>query len=92
MKLPRLCNIFKAGAACLAAVIACFASCTAAAADKITVFPESAFDAYQVYQNLAIFWFFIIGLIVIIRMKLTEIERTQEMGAHQDDEGAPRLE
>jgi hypothetical protein len=64
----------------------------AGAAEKVAVFPESTYDGYIIYQNLAIFWLFIIGLIVIIRMKLKEIERTQKLGLDADDENAPRLD
>lgn len=65
---------------------------TAWADEKILVFPQSAYDSYIIYQNLIIFWLFIIGLIVIIRMKLKEIERTQKLGADKKDDQAPRLE
>jgi hypothetical protein len=39
-----------------------------------------------------IFWIAILSLIVIIRMKLREIERVQEMGADREDGDAPFLE
>jgi hypothetical protein len=75
----------------IAAFALCLLSSAAGAAEKIAVFPQSAYDGYIIYQNLAIFWFFIIGLIVIIRMKIKEIERTQKLGVDRDDENAPRL-
>ena len=46
----------------------------------IEVFPSTPFYQFIIYENLAIFWIAIIGLIVIIRMKLREIERQQRMG------------
>jgi hypothetical protein len=76
----------------IAAFMLCLLSSAAGAAEKIDVFPQSAYDGYIIYQNLTIFWFFIIGLIVIIRMKLKEIERTQKLGVDRDDENAPRLQ
>ncbi|MBN1381215.1 MAG: hypothetical protein JXA41_06045 [Deltaproteobacteria bacterium] len=65
---------------------------TVGAEEKVPVFPQSTYDAYIIYQNLAIFWIFILGLIIIILMKLREIERTQKLGADNDNEDAPRLE
>ena len=46
----------------------------------IEVFPSTPFYQYIIYETLAIFWIAIIGLLVIIRMKLREIERVQRMG------------
>lgn len=76
----------------IVAPILCALVSTVWAEEKIPVFPQSNYEAHIIYQNLAIFWFFIIGLIVIIRMKLKEIERTQKMGVDKDDEKAPQLE
>ncbi|MCE5281074.1 MAG: hypothetical protein LLG93_03140 [Deltaproteobacteria bacterium] len=64
----------------------------AAAAEKIAVFPEVPYDGYLVYESLVVFWAAIIGLVVIIRMKLKEIERTQALGADREDKEAPLLE
>ncbi|MDA8125485.1 MAG: hypothetical protein M0009_09890 [Deltaproteobacteria bacterium] len=55
------------------------------------VFPEVSYDGYLVYESLAVFWIAIIGLVVIIRMKLKEIERTQALGADREDKDAPLL-
>ena len=41
---------------------------------------------------LALFWVGIIGLIVIIRMKLKEIERTQSMGIDKAEKEIPLLD
>jgi len=64
----------------------------AAAAEKIAVFPETPYDGYIVYESLIVFWAAIIGLVVILRMKLKEIERTQSLGADREDKDAPLLE
>jgi len=62
------------------------------AEDKITVFPSAPVEAYTVYGTLALFWLGIIGLIVIIKMKLHEIERIQKLGIDEEDKDAPLLE
>jgi len=58
---------------------------------KIEVFPTTPYDGYIIYESLAIFWLFIISLIVIIRMKLREIERIQELGLEEEDQDTPML-
>jgi hypothetical protein len=60
--------------------------------DKIDVFPAVAYDGFIVYQNLIIFWIGIIGLIIIIKMKLREIERTQKMGIDKEEKNIPLLD
>jgi hypothetical protein len=62
------------------------------AAEQIAVFPAAPYDGYIIYESLAVFWIAIIGLIVILRMKLQEIERTQALGADRDAPDAPFLE
>jgi hypothetical protein len=62
------------------------------AEEKIEVFPSVSYDQYTIYQNLAIFWMFIIGLIIIIRMKLREIERIQKMGINKTEKDIPLLD
>ena len=62
------------------------------AADSPAVFPAAPYDGYIIYTSLAVFWISIIGLIVIIRMKLREIERTQALGADREDQDAPLLQ
>ncbi len=59
---------------------------------RIAVFPTAPYYMYIVYESLAVFWVAILGLLVIIRMKLREIERVQEMGADKEDPDAPLLE
>jgi hypothetical protein len=63
-----------------------------AAAEGIAVFPATPYDAYIIYESLALFWVAIIGLIVIIRMKLREIERVQGMGKDREEGEPPLLE
>ncbi|MBN1663876.1 MAG: hypothetical protein JW943_09775 [Deltaproteobacteria bacterium] len=87
----RLINIPRIFIAAAAWTV-CLPLCAARATEKIAVFPNAAYDACIIYQNLAIFWFFIIGLIVIIGMKLKEIDRIQKLGIDRDDENAPRLD
>jgi hypothetical protein len=60
--------------------------------DKIDVFPAVPYERLIVYQNLIIFWIGIIGLIVIIKMKLREIERTQKMGIDKEEKDIPFLD
>jgi hypothetical protein len=59
--------------------------------DKIAVFPSTPYEGYIIYESLAVFWLFVISLIVIIRMKLREIERVQELGMEKEDQDAPVL-
>ncbi len=61
-------------------------------AETIAVFPTAPYYQYIVYESLAVFWVAILGLLVIIRMKLREIERTQELGVDREDRDAPLLE
>lgn len=49
-------------------------------------------DQFIIYENLVLFWIGIIGLMVIIRMKLKEIERVQALGADKEEKDAPVLE
>ena len=61
------------------------------AAEPIAVFPGVPYDGYIVYESLAVFWIIIVALIVVIRMKLREIERIQQLGADEEDPNAPLL-
>ncbi|MHB9098078.1 MAG: hypothetical protein ACYC5X_09675 [Syntrophales bacterium] len=61
-------------------------------AEKIAVFPTTPYYQYIAYESLAVFWIAILGLLVIIRMKLREIERIQELGVDRQDENAPLLQ
>jgi hypothetical protein len=59
---------------------------------RIAVFPTAPYYMYIIYESLAVFWVAILGLIVIIRMKLREIERIQALGADKEDQDAPLLD
>ena len=60
--------------------------------ENIEVFPSAPYDRYIVYEMLALFWAGIIGLIVIIKMKLKEIERIQNMGIDKAEKEIPLLD
>jgi hypothetical protein len=62
------------------------------AEEKILVFPGKPVEAYTIYTSLAVFWFAIIGLIVVIKMKLNEIERIQKLGIDKENPHTPLLE
>ena len=64
--------------------------CLAFAEEKIPVFPTTPIEAYTVYGSLALFWLAIIFLIIVIKMKLNEIERIKKLGIDKDDEEAPK--
>jgi ABC-type proline/glycine betaine transport system permease subunit len=64
----------------------------ALAEEKIPVFPTTPVDVYTIYASLAVFWLAIIGLIVVIKMKLNEIERIQKLGIDKEDKNAPLLD
>lgn len=62
------------------------------AQEKIEVIPSTPYERFIIYETLAFFWIAIIGLIVIIRMKLREIERTQKMGIDEEEKNIPLLD
>lgn len=62
------------------------------AQENIEVFPSAPYDRFIIYQTLVLFWIGIIGLIVIIRMKLREIERIQDMGIDREEKDIPFLD
>lgn len=63
------------------------------AQDKaIEVFPAAPYDRHIIFQFLIFFWIAIIGLVIIIRMKLKEIERIQKMGIDRKKEDTPLLD
>lgn len=57
-----------------------------AAPTSIDVFPSAPYDRYIIYEMLVLFWAGIIGLVIIIRMKLKEIERIQRMASSEKEE------
>lgn len=62
------------------------------AAAKIEVSPTAPYARYIIYESLAIFWLFILSLIVIIKLKLREIARTQKLGLNREKAPIPQLE
>ncbi|MGD0169442.1 MAG: hypothetical protein ABSE54_06960 [Smithella sp.] len=62
------------------------------AEENIRVFPDKPVEVYTIYTGLAVFWFAIIGLIVVIKMKLNEIERIQKLGIDKEDPHTHLLE
>ena len=62
------------------------------AAAKIAVLPDAPYYLYIAYECLVVFWVGILGLLVIIRMKLREIERIQALGVEEEDPNAPLLQ
>ena len=69
-----------------------FAATTLYAQEKIEVFPATPYDRYIIFQTLIVFWIGIIGLIVILKMKLKEIQRTQRMNLGKEEKDAPLLD
>jgi hypothetical protein len=67
-------------------------SLMSSAQEKIALTPAAPYDRFIIFESLALFWIGIIGLIVIIRMKLREIERTQQMGLDKEEKDAPMLD
>ena len=59
---------------------------------KIEVFPPTGYDQATVYLNLAMFWAGIIGLVILLRLKLRELERVQRMEREEAEKVAPLLE
>jgi hypothetical protein len=59
---------------------------------KIDIFPPTGYDQAAVYLNLAMFWAGIIGLVILLRLKLREIERVQKMEREEAEKAAPLLE
>ena len=54
----------------------------------VEVFPSTPFYRYIIYENLAIFWIAVLGLLILIRMKLSEIERVQKIGLNRKNKAA----
>lgn len=73
-------------------VMACALDLLAQEAAPVEVFPSAPYDRYIIFQSLALFWIAIIGLIIIIRMKLKEIERIQKMGIDREEKDIPLLD
>lgn len=77
----------------LSSILLVFSSAVALAAEvKIDVFPPTAYDQATAYLNLGFFWAGIIGLVILLKLKLRELERTQKMDREEAQESAPLLE
>jgi hypothetical protein len=88
----RLLAFLPGGVLTAAAALLMMIPSVLAAAEKIAVVPEAPYYLYIAYENLIIFWVGILGLLVIIRMKLREIERIQALGVEEQDPDAPLLQ
>ena len=62
------------------------------AEQPVPVAPSAPFERFIMFQTLAIFWAGIIGLVIIIKMKLREIERTQKMNLDKEENNTPVLD
>jgi hypothetical protein len=62
------------------------------AQEAIAVAPSAPYERFIMFETLAIFWIGIIGLVVIIKMKLREIERTQRMELDKEEKNIPLLD
>jgi hypothetical protein len=90
----KFCNYLMTLTICITVVIAFIVSPLWAEEAKkaIEVFPSTPYYQFIIFENLAIFWIAIIGLIVILRMKLREIEHRQKLGLDREENEAPRLD
>ena len=59
---------------------------------KIEVFPPAGYDRAALYLNLGFFWTGVVGLLIILRLKLKELERVQKMEREEAEKVAPLLE
>jgi hypothetical protein len=62
------------------------------AQEKIEVIPSAPYERFIIFQTLIVFWIGIIGLVVIIGMKLREIERTQKLDLDKEEKNIPLLD
>ena len=76
---------------CALCIVAAF-SIARAAPESLNLSPSAPFDRFLVTETLVLFWIAVIGLIVIIRMKLKEIERIQRMAIDREEKDAPFLD
>jgi hypothetical protein len=60
--------------------------------DKIQTSPPGSYDRFIIFESLAVFWLGILGLIIIIKMKLRELERTHKMGLDKEEKEIPLLD
>jgi hypothetical protein len=60
--------------------------------DRVEVSPVVPYDRFITYETLTVLWIAIIGLIIIIKMKLRELERIQQMGIYKEEKDIPALD
>jgi hypothetical protein len=65
---------------------------TVLAGETLETRPSAPYEGLIIAETLAVFWIGIIGLVVIIRMKLREIERTQKMNLDKEEKVSPLLD
>ena len=82
----------KISAAALFVIASLSFAAQSSLAEEISLLPPSAYDRSSIYVNLALFWIALVVLIVLIRLKLREIERSQALSSGHDDEKVARLE
>jgi hypothetical protein len=66
-------------------VAAIIAAGWALAEDGAGLTASSSYDGFISFETLIIFWVGIIGLLILIRMKLKEVERTRKMNLDKND-------
>lgn len=62
------------------------------AKEAVETRPSAPYEGLIIAETLGLFWIGIIGLVIIIRMKLKEIERTQKMNLDKEEKDAPLLD
>jgi hypothetical protein len=61
------------------------------AGQRVETFPSAPYDRLTIFETLGCFWIGIIGFIIIIRMKLSDIERSRKMGLDTEEKDPPFL-
>jgi hypothetical protein len=62
------------------------------AGEAVETAPTAPYARFIMVETLALFWVGIIGLVIIIKMKLNEIERIRRMNRPTDQKGIPFLD
>lgn len=77
----------------LLTIVSLFLTTPGLAAEKqIDIFPASPYDQSTIYLNLLLFWLLIAGVVVVLWLKLREIERVQKMDKTKKQLDIPFLE
>jgi hypothetical protein len=79
---------------CSGAFLVTFLACTLPlwAQEHVRVCPDTPYARFIIYETLVVLWIAIIGLVVIIRMRAAEMERTAKMGLDEEQKDPPTLE